>query len=149
MTLRHFLLLVSSSMILSSSAFAQSNSQPVRLITLDPGHFHAALVQKFMYPQVDPLVHLYAPNDDDLPGHLQRIESFNNRTEQPTRWRQKIYTGPDYLERMLAEKAGNVVVISGNNARKTDYILRSVQSGLNVLADKPMVIVPQDLERLR
>lgn len=149
MRLRHFLLLMSSSMVLSSSVFAQSDARPVRLITLDPGHFHAALVQKFMYPQVDPLVHIYAPSDDDLPGHLQRIESFNNRTEQPTRWRQKIHTGPDYLDKMLAEKAGNVVVISGNNARKTDYILRSVQSGLNVLADKPMVIVPQDLERLR
>jgi hypothetical protein len=27
--------------------------QKVKLITLDPGHFHAALVQKSMYPQVD------------------------------------------------------------------------------------------------
>src|ERR1035441_4088910 len=34
------------------SAAAASND--VRLITLDPGHFHAGLVQKFMYPQVDP-----------------------------------------------------------------------------------------------
>ena len=26
----------------------------VQLMTLDPGHFHAALVQKSSYPQVDP-----------------------------------------------------------------------------------------------
>jgi predicted dehydrogenase len=149
MTLRQLLLFASSSLIMSSSVLAQGDPRPVRLITLDPGHFHAALVQKFMYPQVDPLVHIYAPNRDDLPGHLQRIESFNKRSEQPTHWRQEIYTGTDYLDRMLAEKAGNVVVISGNNARKTDYILRSVQSGLNVLADKPMVIAPRDLDRLR
>ncbi len=49
---------------------------------------------------------------------------------------------------MLAEKAGNVVVIAGNNARKTDFILQSVQAGLNVLADKPMAITPDDLKKL-
>lgn len=33
----------------------------VRIMTLDPGHFHAALVQKKMYEQVDPTVYVYAP----------------------------------------------------------------------------------------
>jgi predicted dehydrogenase len=33
-----------------------------------------------------------------------------------------------------------VVIISGNNRIKTDYIKKSVEAGLNVLADKPMVI---------
>ena len=32
----------------------------VKLITLDPGHFHAALVQKSMYEQVDSTVYVYA-----------------------------------------------------------------------------------------
>ena len=32
-----------------------------RLITLDPGHFHAALIQKSMYDGVDPRVAVYAP----------------------------------------------------------------------------------------
>ena len=36
-----------------------ASQQPVKLITLDPGHFHAALVQKSMYPQVDPTVYVY------------------------------------------------------------------------------------------
>ena len=49
---------------------------------------------------------------------------------------------------MLADRAGNVVVIAGNNAQKTDYILKSVQAGLNVLADKPMVITPENFPRL-
>ena len=35
-------------------------AQNIKLITLDPGHFHAALIQKSMYPQVDPSVHVYA-----------------------------------------------------------------------------------------
>jgi predicted dehydrogenase len=128
---------------------ADETAARFRLLTLDPGHFHAALVQKFMYADVDPLVHVYAPVGDDVAEHLKRIDRFNARPDQPTRWREQVYTGPDFLQKMLAEKAGNVVVISGNNARKTDYILQSVEAGLNVLADKPMVINPPDFVRLQ
>jgi predicted dehydrogenase len=123
--------------------------ETVRLITLDPGHFHAGLVQKFMYPQVNPVVHVYAPGGPELQDHLKRIEGFNTRPENPTRWEEKVYTGPDFLEQMVREKLGNVVVISGNNARKTEYIDRSVSAGLNVLADKPMAIDPAGFERLQ
>lgn len=133
----------------AASIIAAEEAARFRLITLDPGHFHAALVQKFMYADVDPLVHVYAPAGDDLQEHLKRIESFNTRATDPTHWRQKVRTGPDFLEQMLAEKPGNVVVLAGNNARKTDYILRSIDAGLNVLADKPMVITPSDLEQLK
>lgn len=112
----------------------------VKLITLDPGHFHAALVQKTMYTTVDPVVHVYAPEGKDVIDHMARIESYNSREDNPTAWIEKLYTGPDYLERMISEKAGNVVVISGNNARKTEYIHTAVKNGFNVLADKPMVI---------
>jgi predicted dehydrogenase len=45
---------------------------------------------------------------------------------------------------MLSEKAGNVVVLSGNNLKKAEYISRSINSGLNVLADKPMIIRSED-----
>lgn len=114
----------------------------VKLLTLDPGHFHAALVQKTMYEQVGPHVHVYAPESADVQDHLQRIEGYNTRPENPTRWQETTYTGPDFLERMIGDKKGNVVVISGNNARKTDYIYQSVDAGFNVLADKPMVITP-------
>jgi predicted dehydrogenase len=124
-------------------------SNEVRLITLDPGHFHAGLVQKFMYPQVSPVVHVYAPAGPDLQEHLKRIEGFNTRADQPTRWEEKVYTGPDFLKRMLAEKAGNVVVLAGNNARKTEYIDRAVSAGFNVLADKPMAITPADFTLLQ
>ncbi|HEY0681938.1 MAG TPA: putative oxidoreductase C-terminal domain-containing protein [Steroidobacter sp.] len=127
---------------------AEGVSGPVRLLTLDPGHFHAALVQKYMYRGVDPLVHVYAPEGDDVLEHMKRIDGFNARKEQPTSWRTEIYTGPDYLQRMLKDRSGNVVVISGNNAQKAQYILSSMEAGLNVLADKPMAITPSDLEKL-
>ena len=112
----------------------------VKIMTLDPGHFHAALVQKNMYDQVSPVVFVYAPEGNDLREHLKRIEGYNARSENPTAWSEKIYTEIDYLEKMLSEKPGNVVVVSGNNRIKTDYIKKSVEAGLNVLADKPMVI---------
>ena len=38
----------------------------VKLMTLDPGHFHAALIQKTMYEQIDPTVYVYAPEGDDV-----------------------------------------------------------------------------------
>ena len=120
----------------------------VKIMTLDPGHFHAALVQKNMYDQVSPEVFVYAPKGNDLNEHISRIDSYNSRTEAPTAWVEKVYTGSDYLEKMLSEKSGNVVVISGNNRIKTDYIRKSVQAGLNVLADKPMVITAEQFPML-
>jgi predicted dehydrogenase len=126
-----------------------TSSGTVKLITLDPGHFHAALVQKTALPGVSPVVHVYAPKGADLDMHLARIEGFNTRAENPTAWQEIVYTGPDFLEKMLADRAGNVVVLSGNNAKKTEYILKCVQAGFNVLSDKPMAITPKDFELLK
>ncbi|MDR1602942.1 MAG: oxidoreductase [Tannerella sp.] len=120
----------------------------VRLITLDPGHFHAALVQKTAYPQVSPSVHVYAPQGNELTEHLKRIESYNTRADSPTQWDEHIYTGEDYLERMLTEKKGNVVVAAGNNGLKTGYIEKAIANGFHVLADKPMVIDTDGFELL-
>lgn len=85
----------------------------VQLITLDPGHFHAGLVQKTMYSDVDSVVHVYAQEGNDLQLHLGRIKAFNTRAENPTHWKEEIYTGNDYFEKMLQEKKGNVVVLAG------------------------------------
>jgi hypothetical protein len=52
----------------------------VRLITLDPGHYHAALVQRSMYEQVDPIVRVYAPDGPDVDNHLKQIQRFNERS---------------------------------------------------------------------
>ncbi|MFV0591773.1 MAG: putative oxidoreductase C-terminal domain-containing protein [Draconibacterium sp.] len=120
----------------------------VKIMTLDPGHFHAALVQKNMFEQVDPTVYVYAPDGPDVLSHLALIERYNTRDENPTSWKEEVYTGRDYLEKMLNDKPGNVMVTAGNNAKKTDYILKSVQAGINVLADKPMVISPEEFPKL-
>ena len=95
-----------------------------------------------MYKSVDPVVHVYAPDGPEVSSYLNRIKDYNARDENPTSWEEKVYTGDDFLERMLDEKPGNVMVVSGNNAKKTEYILKTVRSGIHVLADKPMVISP-------
>jgi predicted dehydrogenase len=123
-------------------------AEPVRLVTLDPGHFHAGLIQKEMYAGVDPTVHVYAPLGPDLLAHLGRVAAFNARAGNPTAWRLEVHTGPDFLERMLREKPGNVVVLSGRNKGKMDRIAACVDAGLNVLADKPWLVESADFPKL-
>ncbi len=125
------------------------SAKSVKLITLDPGHFHAALVQKIMYPEVNPVVQVYAPEGLDVKFHLDRIRSYNTREKDSTNWKEEVYTGVDFLEKMISDKGGNVVVLSGNNIKKADYILKSLQAGLHVLADKPMVINSADFDNLK
>lgn len=128
----------------TKSATSMEKNYQVKLITVDPGHFHAALIQKIMYDQVSPEVHVYAPQGPDYLQHLERINGYNNRSVNPTSWKEIVYNGADFLEMMLSEKAGNVVVLAGNNRKKAEYIKKSIDAGLNVLADKPMIISAED-----
>ena len=121
----------------------------MRLTVLDPGHFHAALLQKTMYADIDPTVHVYAEDGPDLRDYLQKVESYNNRAESPTSWRMQVHTGADFLDRFTTEKTADVVVIAGNNRRKTEYVTRAVDAGIHVLADKPMAIDTPGFESLR
>ena len=130
-------------------ATSEPSKGKVNLITLDPGHYHAALVQKSMYEQVNPTVYVYAPNGPDVRNHTGQILRFNSRPENPTHWLQEIYTGDDFLEKMVAEKRGDIVVLSGKNRRKTEYIKASIEAGLNVFCDKPMCISPEGFEVLK
>ncbi|GAB4055232.1 putative oxidoreductase C-terminal domain-containing protein [Spirosoma litoris] len=127
----------------------EADKAAIRLITLDPGHFHAALVQKTMFEDVDSVVHVYAPDGPDLQLHLDKVEGYNTRAENPTHWKEEVYKGPDFFDKMIADKAGNVVVMAGNNRLKTDYIQKTVGAGFNVLADKPMVINASKFDQLK
>lgn len=120
----------------------------VRLMTLDPGHFHAALIQKEMYPGVAGRVDVYAPPGWDLDEHLKRVTAYNKRAERPTAWQTELHTGADFLERMLRERPGNAVILSGRNRPKLDRVERSVGAGLHVLVDKPWILTTADLPKL-
>ena len=132
-----------------SAVSNQGTNHMMRLVTVDPGHFHAALVQKSMYVNVDSTVYVYAPPGPDLQLHLDRIKGYNSRPENPTRWQEQVYMGNDFLEKMLHDKKGNIVVLAGNNQKKTDYIKKCIDAGLHVLADKPMVIDQRSFEVLK
>jgi predicted dehydrogenase len=121
----------------------------VRLMTLNPGHFHAALVQKEMYDEVSDRVDIYAPLGPDLTTHLNRLAGFNTRSANQTRWRTEVHTGPDWLERALKEKPGNVVVLAGFNRDKIHALHAAVEAGLHVLADKPWIIDSADMPKLQ
>ncbi len=120
----------------------------VRLMTYNPGHFHAALVQKEMVPGAAPRVDVYAPLGADLSAHLLRLAAFNARARNPTAWEVEVHASDDALARMLRERPGNVVVLSGRNRDKIHAIKAAVEAGLNVLADKPWVIDADDLPLL-
>ena len=121
----------------------------IKLMVLDPGHFHASLVQKEMYPGVDSTVYVYAPVGMELNDYLARVKSYNSREENPTAWDIQLYTGDDFLEKMLEEQPGNLVMLAGNNRNKTEYIAACIDAGLHVYSDKPMAIGPAAFEQLK
>jgi hypothetical protein len=120
----------------------------IGLIVADPGHFHAALVHREMYPNLSPKVHVYAPVGPDLIDYLTRISRFNTRPERPTRWEIEVHACPDFLERMCRERPGTVAMFSGRNRGKIQGILAAIEVGLDVLADKPLIIRREDLSAL-
>jgi predicted dehydrogenase len=83
-----------------------------------------------------------------LTEHLNRVVAFNRRSERPTTWAVEVHAGPDYFERMLRERPGNVVVFSGRNRGKMGQIAASVKAGFHVLADKPWILRSDDLPML-
>ena len=117
-------------------------------MTLDPGHFHAGLIHKSMYPTVDSTVYIFAPEGPELKDHLNRIAAYNSRPESPTNWKLEVYTGSDYLQKMVSQKPGNVMMVAGKNDRKIDYILAAIENGIHVYADKPLVIDQEGFKKL-
>jgi predicted dehydrogenase len=119
-----------------------------RLVLIDPGHFHAALVQKEMYEGLSPEAHVYAPLAPELLDYLGRIARFNAQAERPTAWQLEVQAAPDFLARLAQEPPGGVAVIAGRNGVKIGRIEAAVEAGLHVLADKPAIIRREDLARL-
>jgi predicted dehydrogenase len=138
-------------LILASAALAipaQTTHMQSKLIIFDPGHFHATLVQKDMYPWLDRRVSVYAPLGPDLLDYLNRISLFNARPANPTNWELEVHTGADPLAAMLRDRPGNIVVFTGRNRAKIDRILAALRVGLHVLADKPWIITSADMPKL-
>ena len=133
----------------TDKSIAEPTMDKIKLMTLDPGHFHAALVQKTMYSQVDSTIYVFAPEGPEVKDFLSKIEQYNSRAKSPTAWNVKTNFGNDYLQQMISQKPGNVMVVAGKNSKKIDYILEAVKAGLNVYADKPLVVNPEGFVKLK
>jgi predicted dehydrogenase len=145
-----FLLFLSCGEEKSESKFEMKEThEKVKLMILDPGHFHAALVQKTMHSQLDSTIYLYAPEGPEVQDFLSKIESYNTREDAPTQWRIEKNVSDDYLSKMIADKPGNVMVVAGKNSKKIDYVLEAVKAGLNVYADKPLIINTEGFKKLK
>ena len=133
----------------SNDIALETPDNKIKLMVLEPGHFHAALVQKSMYPDVDSMVHVFAANGAEFKAYEEKIQDYNGQAESPTAWKLETHLSDQALAQMIAEKPGNVVVLAGNNANKTEYILESIKTGLSVYSDKPMAINQADYELLK
>ncbi|MCE7054542.1 oxidoreductase [Algoriphagus sp. AGSA1] len=131
----------------SVSQTPESNAE-ITIMSLDPGHFHAGLIHKSMYPQVDSTVYVFAPEGAELQDYMNRMSGYNNREDAPTAWNLQVSTGDDYLDKMISSKPGNVMMVAGKNDRKIDYISAAVNNGIHVYADKPLVINKDGFKKL-
>jgi predicted dehydrogenase len=118
------------------------------LVVVDPGHFHATLVQQQMYPGLSSLVRVHAPLGPDLIDYLGRIARYNGRPQAATDWRLEVHAGSDFLDRLRDEPPGGIAVFSGRNRGKVERVIAALEAGLHVLADKPVIIERADLDRL-
>lgn len=135
-------------LLLSPASPAQTKPMRAQLIIVDPGHFHATLLQREMVPSVAGRVSVYAPLGPELLDYLNRISLFNTRKDNPTRWELDVHSSADPMREMLRDRPGNVVVFTGRNRGKIDRVLASLSAGLNVLADKPWIISSADIPKL-
>jgi predicted dehydrogenase len=120
----------------------------MRLIVADPGHFHATLLQKDMYPSLDSRVAVYAPLGRDVLDYLARIALFNSRPESPTHWDLDVHLSAHPMAELLRDRPGDIVVFTGKNRGKIDRIVSAIEAGLHVLADKPWIITSSDMPKL-
>lgn len=109
------------------------------LVVLDPGHFHAGLTLRNSHPALNDDVYVYAPEGPDVENFLRMVGTFNARASNPTAWKLHVYRGADFMQRLRAERPGDVVIISGRNDTKMSSIHNLHRDGLFVLGDKPWV----------
>lgn len=141
------LLSCNNKMVDEKSSFTGAEGE-VKLAVLAPGHFHASLLQKSEIAQIIDTVYVFAPEGTELEQYLNNIESYNSRGENPTHWYQNVYAEDNYLDKFADNSDVNVVVLAGNNRDKTKYILTAIETGKNVLSDKPMAINSKDFSLL-
>lgn len=118
------------------------------MVMIDPGHYHAALIQKNHLPGVSDIVRVYAPECMELDSYLSTVRSFNQREDDATGWREELHISDCFLDSLPPASKGDFVVLAGKNRNKATYIKRAIECGYSVLSDKPMAITGEGYESL-
>ena len=119
------------------------------LLFLDPGHFHGALTLRVPQGRAADEIFVYAREGAELRDFLTLVDRFNRRAPDATRWRPVVATSDDPLGRLIDERRGDVVVLAGKNGGKARTLRCLHDAGFHVLADKPWLVEPADLEHIR
>jgi predicted dehydrogenase len=119
------------------------------LVILNPGHFHAALTLRESHPLIDDDIHVFAEDGPDVDAFIRLVHSFNERAMNPTHWTLYVYRGADYLEALLTQRPGKVVIIAGRNNEKMPLIHLLHAQGFCVLGDKPWLIESGQVDLLQ
>lgn len=119
------------------------------LIVCNLGHFHAALALRNRHELLREEVFVYAEDGPDLERFLALVAAFNTRAQDPTAWQLTVYRGADHLDRLIAERRGNIVLLAGRNDTKMRTIARLQSEGFAVLGDKTWLIDEQELPLVR
>lgn len=131
------------------NAQIESTNKRRNLIILNPSHPHGAQIQNSLRSAFHADVHVYAPLKNDLEAsYLNTINRYNKSDTVHHPWKIHIHIGDDYLEKMLKNSHGDVVIVASSNLLKSDYILRAVNAGFSVIADKPMALTSSDFMNL-
>ena len=118
------------------------------VLVLNPGHFHAALTLRRSHPRLSDDVYVYAEDGPDVDSFLRMVETFNRRAAAPTQWRLHVYRGAGFLDRLRAERRGNVVIMAGKNRDRIATIRLLHADGFLVLGDKPWLIASHQIAAL-
>jgi predicted dehydrogenase len=124
-------------------------AQKLTLVIVNPGHFHAALTLRERHPLINDDIHVFAEDGPDVDHFVHLVHAFNERTVNPTRWTLHVYRGADFLEKLLAQRPGQVAIVAGRNSEKMLLIHLLHAQGFHVLGDKPWLIESTQLGLLR
>ena len=106
-----------------------NDSCKIEVVVLDPGHFHASLLQKDALAVINDTIRIYAPEGIGVNQYLESIDSYNHRPKSPTTWKKQVYTPfPGRIVHPLlvsqqnvgvsALRAANALLCTGRNPRR-------------------------------
>ncbi|MGL6076133.1 MAG: putative oxidoreductase C-terminal domain-containing protein [Fimbriiglobus sp.] len=122
--------------------------RPVRLMTLDPTHFHAALLTQRRVEGVHPRLYVYSDFSKELLTYLEWMQVGNSRLPHGQGWEMDVRASDRWRARAFQEQPGNTAVITGANRSKIDLMLDAVRAGLHVIADKGWIVDQADFPML-